>query len=751
MTPQADVLYRNEGDGTFVDMSTAAGLDAYRHPGLGVVWGDYDDDGDPDIYVANDSQPNLLWRNDGTWRPIEIGAMAGLAYSEEGRAQAGMGVDAGDYDGDGDLDLFVTNFSDDVNTLYSNQGGSFADATAAAGLTGQVRPFLGWSTAFFDADNDGWLDLFVANGHLYPQLEAHPSGLSYPQRNLFYWNRAGRFRLADPGDLGPALATAQVSRGTAFGDLDNDGDIDLVVANLNDRPALLRNEGGNRHNWLGLDLVGAASNSGGIGARVELWSGGRRQRREVKRGYGYNSQHDGRLLFGLGAATGVERVEIRWPSGRRQILSTPPLRRYLVVRENQDAPLHAYGRRQRPAAPPPSTGLPGADSAPSTATVSYKGQAGWSAQDHYRRGVELYRQGRYHEARQAFAQAIAMRPDYIEAHYSLGTTLYSGLGRPDRALEVLGRAIARDSTRAPLYELLGAVHLSLDHPDPAVGALERAARLDSGSWSIANRLGLARLRGGDSLGALAAFRQAATRAPYQPQPHLHLAQLYQKLGRGENAARKRALFEQVRFLSEKVDQYERELLDKPRDQQVHYLLGQAYYAQGRLHRAKASFRRALEPNPRFGPAYYGLGAVLRQAGQLDQAAAAYRQALDLQPDLVGAWADLGQVYYWQGRHQEATEAFTSALDLNPDLPETRAQLAHTYAALGRLGAATAAYRKVLAADSTQAGARDGLARAYLAQGRYRDALDQWQRLRNLAPSYPRPDALIDQARTHLAE
>ena len=336
LEPQADVLYRNEGDGGFTDVSRVTGISRHRYPGLGVVFGDYDDDGDQDIYVANDLEPNLLYRNDGHWRLSERGVPAGVAYSEDGRAQAGMGVDFGDYDNDGDLDLFVTNFSDDVNTLYQNRDdGSFVDATYVAGLGEEVQSYLGWSTAFFDADNDGWLDLFVANGHLYPQLEAGPPGLRYPQRNLFYWNEAGGFRRAGvvPGS---GLAVEKVSRATAFGDYDNDGDVDLLVMNLNDTPTLLRNDGGNRHNWLGLELVEAERNRHAIGARVRVRAGDLEQVREVRRGYGFQSQHDPRLLFGLGARQRVEWMEIYWPSGRRQVLEEPPLRRYLVVREGSD-------------------------------------------------------------------------------------------------------------------------------------------------------------------------------------------------------------------------------------------------------------------------------------------------------------------------------------------------------------------------------------------------------------------------------
>ena len=334
LDPQADVLYHNEGDGSFKDVSQMTGISRARYPGLGVVFGDYDSDGDQDIYVANDLEPNLLYRNDGPWRLSERGVAAGVAYSQEGRAQAGMGVDFGDYDNDGDLDLFVTNFSEDVNTLYQNRAdGSFVDGTYAAGLGDEARPYLGWSTAFLDADNDGWLDLFVANGHLYPQLETPPLGLRYPQPNLFYWNEGGLFRQAGIGP-GSGLAQEKVSRSAAFGDYDNDGDVDLLVINLNDRPTLLRNEGGNRHHWLGLELIGENGRQA-IGTRVRVWSGDLQQLREVRRGYGFQAQHDPRLLFGLGERRRVDRVEILWPSGDRQMLEDPPLGRYITMRQGE--------------------------------------------------------------------------------------------------------------------------------------------------------------------------------------------------------------------------------------------------------------------------------------------------------------------------------------------------------------------------------------------------------------------------------
>ena len=328
---QADVLYRNLSGGRFADVSASTGISSTRLPALGVVFGDLDGDGDQDLYVANDGEPNLLYRNDGAWRLVNIAASVGLAYNAHGMAQAGMGAHAGDYDGDGDLDLFVTNFSDDYNTLYRNDGGRFADVTEVSGLGQTALPHMGWGTGFVDFDNDGWLDLFVANGHLHPELDRGFSGLFYAQPNLIYRNRAGIYTEI-AAVSGAVWGIEKVSRATAVGDYDNDGDADLFVMNLNDAPTLLRNEsrGGN---WVGLELTGVESNADGIGARVRLRAGARYLVREVQRGYGFQGQNDVRLLFGLGNYQRVDEIEIRWPSGRRQLIVEPPLRRYLAVRE----------------------------------------------------------------------------------------------------------------------------------------------------------------------------------------------------------------------------------------------------------------------------------------------------------------------------------------------------------------------------------------------------------------------------------
>ena len=744
MTAQADVLYRNLGNGHFADMSAATGIDQYRYPGLGVVFTDYDDDGDPDIYVANDSQPNLLFRNDGNWRLQEVAAFSGAAYSEEGRSQAGMGVDAGDYDNDGDMDLFVTNFSDDVNTLYQNQGhGAFADATAAVGLGDKPRPYLGWSTAFFDADNDGWLDLFIANGHLYPQLKDQASGLRYAQPSLFYWNEGGVFHRASPG---PGLEVAKVSRATAFGDYDNDGDVDLLVVNLNDAPNLLRNEGGSRHHWLGLELRGTASNRDGIGARVTLFAGQGKQVREVKRGYGFQSQHDGRVLFGLGQQEQVERAEIRWPSGQVQVLERPPLGAYLVVEEGRPEPLAQYAA---PAASAPEPSSPQAPAGPATA-APYAGEEHWTAEDHYQHGVALYRQGRYEEALEAFRASLQGRPDHLPTYYSLGVTLFGGLGRSTEAATLLEQAMAKDSTRVELCELLGRVYLSLNRAEEAVAALSRAILLDPSSWENHHRLGLAHLRQGNLEAAKAAFQHASQAAPWAPIPQLSLSRVYESLGDQRAAASARLTFARLQRAQEGEDAYLQQLREDPVDAEAHARLGREYLKQQRYPEAQGQFRRALELDPRCALAHYGMGAICFYQGRLDEAIAAYTAAYSADPNLVMALSDLGRAYHRAGRLEEAVDAYRQALRRQPDLALASSNLGEVYAAQGKAQEAITAFRTALKADSTLVDTRDALARLYASTGHLKEAIREWEQVLWLYPEHPTARTWIKQARRRLS-
>jgi hypothetical protein len=335
-----DILYRNNGDGTFSDASARSGV-ALREPlyGLGVSWADYDNDGDLDLYVANDSTPNLLFRNNGDGTFAEVATPLGCAYSGDGREQAGMGVDWGDYDGDGWLDLFVSNFSHDYYTLYRNEGGRrFSDATFRSGVAEPTLRNLGWSVRFADFDSDGWLDLFVANGHVYPQVENEPVGTEYRQRSQIFRNR-GDGRLEDVSErAGPAFAAPHLSRGAAAADYDDDGDVDLAVTHLHEPPGLWRNEGSGGH-WLSLRLRGAGPNRDAIGARVEVTAAGRTRIDEVRSGTGYLSQSDFRLHFGLGQERRAA-ARVRWPDGSIQELGVLEAdRRWIVDQGRPPRPL----------------------------------------------------------------------------------------------------------------------------------------------------------------------------------------------------------------------------------------------------------------------------------------------------------------------------------------------------------------------------------------------------------------------------
>ncbi len=321
---QQDVLYRNNGDGTFTDVSRAAGIElAEGRRALGVIWSDLDDDGDMDLYVANDMDPNSLFRNNGNGTFTEIGAEAGAAVPQGGKVHAGMGVGAADVDGDGQTDLVVTNFSNEQNTVYRNVGSlRFEDRSVRSGLGGPSLPFLGFGAVFADFDLDGDPDLFVANGHVWDEVAILDYGLTYGQRDLLFQNQGnGRFREVGAA-CGAYFQTDRVGRGAAAGDYDNDGDPDLVVSNSNQPPSLLRSGVMGSNHWIQLRLAGTRSNRDGIGARVWTRTGARTQVAEVTGGGSYCSQGSYWLTVGLGASAAAREVRIRWPSGATETLGS---------------------------------------------------------------------------------------------------------------------------------------------------------------------------------------------------------------------------------------------------------------------------------------------------------------------------------------------------------------------------------------------------------------------------------------------
>jgi hypothetical protein len=332
----ADVLYRNEGDGTFTDVSRESGIFTTDGKGLGVVFGDYDRDGWIDIYVANDSVPNFMFHNRGDGTFDEVGFLLGVAVSRTGEPLAGMGTDMGDVDGDGFVDVFVTNLNRQTHNLYQNTGtGFFLDMTLESGAGRATLPFVGFGTVFFDYDNDTDLDIAIANGNVIDNVEMFVDDTTYAQRNVLLEND-GRGILTDVSNqAGPGFALVKVGRSLASGDVDNDGDLDLLVTNVGQAPDLLVNDGRGAGNAILVRLEGTSSNRDGVGAELSMTAGGQTMVRHVKAGSSYLSQNDLRVHFGLGPAETAETLEIRWPSGTVDTFENLPAGRLLTIRESQ--------------------------------------------------------------------------------------------------------------------------------------------------------------------------------------------------------------------------------------------------------------------------------------------------------------------------------------------------------------------------------------------------------------------------------
>lgn len=332
--PEADTLYRNNGDGTFTDVSEESGVTHRAGTGMGMICCDYDNDGDTDVFVANDGMGNFLLENNGTGVFREVSVASGTAYEASGVPQSSMGVDCGDYDNDGRLDLFVTSYESELATLYRNLGdGYFCDVTRSSGAGRGTLPYVTWGNGFVDFDNDGDRDLFIACGHIDDNAPLRNANTAYAARNLLQMNLGdGRF-FDVSGQAGAGMGVELVSRGTGFDDLDNDGDVDVVVLNSRREPTLLRNDTSNSNHWLQICLHGVRANRDGVGAQVEVAAGALTQMAEVHSGRGYQSHHGTRLHFGLGDHDHIDRIEVHWIGGGTTVLNDQRADQLLLITE----------------------------------------------------------------------------------------------------------------------------------------------------------------------------------------------------------------------------------------------------------------------------------------------------------------------------------------------------------------------------------------------------------------------------------
>ncbi len=332
-----DSLFHNNGDGTFTDVSKAAGVsDPDGYYGMGVIWSDFNNTGRPDIYIANDSTPKYLYKNLGGGKFKDIGLQSGTAVSEDGSEQASMGIAIGDYNHTGRPSLYVTNFSDENDLLYRNDGDwNFTEVSYPSGVALPSLPWVKWGTAFVDLDNDGWLDLITVSGHVYPQVDSLPSGPTYREPKLLSMNQKDGTFCDASTQAGPALMEKRASRGLAVGDLFNDGNMDVVVSDIDGSPMLLRNHGVPGRHWISFELAGTKSNRLALNAKLKIVAGGVTQTDEIHSGGSYLSQNDLRVHFGLGAATKVDSVEIRWPSGKVDNLTNLAADQFYSVLEGQ--------------------------------------------------------------------------------------------------------------------------------------------------------------------------------------------------------------------------------------------------------------------------------------------------------------------------------------------------------------------------------------------------------------------------------
>jgi tetratricopeptide (TPR) repeat protein len=788
-----DFLYRNEGEGRFVDATREAGLYTLEGRQLGALFLDFDEDGDPDLFQADDATPNFLYRNEGGGRFVEIGLSAGVAYNRAGKPEGSMGVAAADVDGDGRQDIAITNFQWESNTLYKNLGnGLFRDESLEAGIGASSLDRLGFGINFFDADNDGDQDLFVANGHIDEDIERFDPQAAYAQRHLFYLND-GRGYFAEATDqAGPGLAPPGVGRGSAVADYDNDGDLDVFILNSGQSAVLLRNDTPPGKHWLALRLRGTRSNRSGYGARVALHAGGRVQRAESRSSASYLSQDDPRLFFGLGAQPEAELVEIRWPSGARQELRQVKAGQVLEVVEPQgESPAPALARpvqsesiaqdpgtektwQEAPLVLPPA--VRASEALPALGPLQ-AGAGSGGARGHQLLAEGLLAHRRYGEALAQYRRALELDPGLAPAHTGLGK-LYTIQGKIDSAFAALQEAARLDQgdpeppylmgnlcvrqgkfdRGAPYYEQalerdplylrayvnLAGLHARQTDYGPAVATLERGIRALPRSVELRLRLGRIHLVQAQYREALEQLRQALQLDPGNGEALELQAQVLLQQQEGEAA---------LRLLREGLERDSANAALRVR-------LGVLLFERGAVEEAAAHLEAAIRSNPDEGEVYYALGQSCLRRGEgargrqllhyfqllqdNHQALLDHKTAIVLNPSDAGAYYNLGAVYSRIERHEAARQAYIAALQLNPRHRDALNNLGNIYLRRGQVEAAIGAYQQVAGIDPQYARAYNNLGSAYLLAGQEEPAIRAFSRAIQLDPRYARPHSSLAQ-------
>jgi tetratricopeptide (TPR) repeat protein len=686
----SNYLFRNNHNGTFTDVSGPSGIQAHAGYALGVSFADFNNDGWPDIYVANDAFPQYLFKNNGDGTFAEEAAIAGVGYTEDGNTFSGMGTDFADLDNDGLPDILTTALPYEYFALFRNLGnGTFEYASVTSNLAEISRSYGGWGIHVYDFDNDGENDVFIATSHVMDNIRVTQPHLQYLQQPLLLKYTKSRF-VDISTEAGEVFRQTWAARGAAFGDLDNDGDIDIVVSDYEGPAHLLRNEGGNQRHWIELDLQGTKSNRDGIGARVKLTDGnGKVQYRTVSTAGSYASSNDRRVAFGIGEENSIREIAIRWPSGVNQRLENPRPGQILHVVE----PL--------PASPPEARETsPAVSSTPSdkrrTASLPSRYRRvqlaeNTDAENQYQSGLSLLRQGKMSEAAEAFRAAIRSRSGFVDAHYALGVAL-SRMGKTQFP--------------AAVDQLVEVLRLKPDHVD---------ARVDLSSILAQE---------GDSAAAGAQLEQAIRFAPKN-------SDLYILLGKSR--------YDSNDF-PKAIESFQKALALEPALGAAHYGIGLVLARQHDNTRAAQEFRAALELNPNDAFSHLELGKIALEAGGLAEAAEHLNEAVRLRPGLAEAQLELGKLYRRQNASDKAEAAFREALRLRPDFTDALYNLGLLLRSSGRKEESTGYFAKIEALQQSRAAT--GKANALNAdgikltnEGRLAEALAAFQKALAADPSF----------------